>query len=425
MRVRLGVLLAAALVIGLLAAPPASALTAEWHPIRFPVEGKATYEDDFGDPRPGGRTHMGNDIFGVKLQRLVSAVSGVVTDLVHSNAGLSGNKITITGVDGWQYRYIHLNNDTPGTDDGANPFAWSFAAGMAEGRAVVAGQHLGFLGDSGNAEWEAPQLHFEIVRPAGSVIDPYLSLNRAARRPADTAVAVAAHPDGGTYTLMADGTVVAAGGAPHHGSPSWPGWAVARDLAVMPDGDGYVVLDAYGGVHRYGSAVARLRDLVGAYWPGWDIARAVALSPTGGGFAVLDGWGGVHAKGDFPVPSARSPYWRGWDIARDLAVMPDGAGYVVLDGYGGVHRAGSAVTALQGLVSAYWPGWDIARAVDLSAQGGGFAVLDAWGGVHTKGDAPSPETSVWEPTARFVDMDLGAGTYQLVRNDLLVAALPT
>ena len=29
--------------------------------------------------------------------------------------------LILTGTDGWKYWYIHINNDTPGTDDGANP----------------------------------------------------------------------------------------------------------------------------------------------------------------------------------------------------------------------------------------------------------------------------------------------------------------
>ena len=29
--------------------------------------------------------------------------------------------LELTGTDGWNYWYIHINNDTPGTDDGKNP----------------------------------------------------------------------------------------------------------------------------------------------------------------------------------------------------------------------------------------------------------------------------------------------------------------
>ena len=57
-----------------------------------------------------------------------------------------------------------------------------------------------------------------------------------------------------TGPVVENGTVVGYDGAPSFGSPSWSGYDIARDLAVMPDGNGYVVLDAFGGVHGFGSA---------------------------------------------------------------------------------------------------------------------------------------------------------------------------
>ena len=38
------------------------------------------------------------------------------------------------GNDGWVYNYGHINNDTPGTDDGANPAQWRFAPGIVRGQ---------------------------------------------------------------------------------------------------------------------------------------------------------------------------------------------------------------------------------------------------------------------------------------------------
>ncbi len=92
----------------------------------------------------------------------------------------------------------------------------------------------------------------------------------------------------------ATGKVMAHGGAPDYGSPSFS-FDIARDIAVMPDGQGYAVLDGWGGVHLFGSAFYKLANLPIAYWPGWDIANSIAISPSGRGFAVLDGWGTVHA----------------------------------------------------------------------------------------------------------------------------------
>ena len=88
---------------------------------------------------------------------------------------------------------------------------------------------------------------------------------------------VAANPKGGFYVLARDGTVSAFGGAPYLGSPRLPG-GLARGITVTGDGQGYLVLDGFGGVHKYGSARAgALRRQWGPYWPGWDIARDIAL----------------------------------------------------------------------------------------------------------------------------------------------------
>ncbi|MEA2645082.1 MAG: hypothetical protein QOE92_165, partial [Chloroflexota bacterium] len=53
------------------------------------------------------------------------------------------------------------------------------------------------------------------------------------------------------------------------------------------------------------------------YWPGWDIARGIAVCPGGTAGYTLDGWGGVHAFGvAAPVADGGHAYWQGWDIAR-------------------------------------------------------------------------------------------------------------
>ena len=71
--------------------------------------------------------------------------------------------------DGWSSWYIHLNNDTAGTDDG---LGWGMVDGIVPGARVEAGQLIGWVGDSGNAEATDPHLHFELHRPNGNAIDP-------------------------------------------------------------------------------------------------------------------------------------------------------------------------------------------------------------------------------------------------------------
>jgi hypothetical protein len=121
---------------------------------------------------------------GAKLMPLVSAVDGRVSAIRTDSSGTAGNYVRVTDAQGWHYYYMHVNNDTPGTDDGRNPAAWRFASGIVLDATVYAGQLLGYLGDSGNAEGTSPHLHFEIRDPSGTPINAFESLQRADRSPA-------------------------------------------------------------------------------------------------------------------------------------------------------------------------------------------------------------------------------------------------
>lgn len=220
--------------------------------------------------------------------------------------------------------------------------------------------------------------------------------------------AAAANPvTGGYYVLEPTGTVRAYAGAPGFGSPRF-GWDIARALAVMPDGAGYVVLDGFGGVHRFGSARNLPTGSTG-YWRGWDIARSIAIAPDGRGYAVLDGFGGVRSVGS--VAGLRGlPYWRGWDIARSL-VLPASGGAYVLDGWGGVHAARGS-RSFADLKPPFWRGRDVARDIQVTPSGRGFVVLDSHGGVHTRGDAARVAMPPIAPSSRsFTGIARSRGAY--------------
>ena len=166
--------------------------------ITFPVVGRSHYSDTFGAPRSGGRSHAGADVMADKMQLLVATVNGTVSRVTIPEPSY-GYMLTITDDEGWSYNYIHINNDTPGTDDGQAPLDAVFAPGIEKGARVEPGQLVGYVGDSGNAEDVAPQLHFEIVDPAGVAVNPTPSLDAAARvdvpaPPASTAGADASAP---------------------------------------------------------------------------------------------------------------------------------------------------------------------------------------------------------------------------------------
>jgi hypothetical protein len=154
--------------------------TWEVRPITFPVIGTVTYYDDFGAPRDGGaRTHEGNDLMGKKMIPLVAAVDGTVRVAYPQED--YGYSITIRDKDNYSYHYLHVNNDTPGTDDGKGGGLNAYAVDVDDGAKVVAGQLIGWMGDSGNAETTTAHLHFEIRRPDRTPISPYGSLKAATK----------------------------------------------------------------------------------------------------------------------------------------------------------------------------------------------------------------------------------------------------
>jgi hypothetical protein len=166
--------LAAALVASLLFGVAAADAAGVFDPddIVFPVEGDVQFTDDYGDPRPGGRTHAGNDLIAVdgKGVPVVAVGAGTVSWIDSECCHLA-----IDHGGGWSSWYIHLDNDTPGTDDG---LGYGIADGIVEGATVEAGQLIGWVGDSGNAEASVPHLHFEL-RFDGVAVNPYPYLTAA------------------------------------------------------------------------------------------------------------------------------------------------------------------------------------------------------------------------------------------------------
>lgn len=140
------------------------------YPLVFPVQGDVYYFDSFWASRADG-IHHAQDLMADKMVPVVAVADGTVR-YVGSNCCT----LHIDHDDGWSSKYIHLNNDTPGTDDGQG---WGIAEGIAPGVRVSAGQLIGWVGDSGNAEWTAPHLHFELLDPEGIYVNAFESLRAA------------------------------------------------------------------------------------------------------------------------------------------------------------------------------------------------------------------------------------------------------
>ncbi len=160
--------------------------------IIFPVDGIATYSAGFGAPRPGGRSHEGVDIFADKLTPVLAAATGTVS-FVRNGIGTDCCVAKIRHDDGRSSLYLHLNNDTPGTDDG---LGYGLAEGIEVGVRVAGGTVIGYVGDSGNAEDTPSHLHFELHDEAGVEVDPYPYLQVAqGAEPALFASVLAAAPE--------------------------------------------------------------------------------------------------------------------------------------------------------------------------------------------------------------------------------------
>jgi murein DD-endopeptidase MepM/ murein hydrolase activator NlpD len=172
--------LAALLVAGFpVPARRASAETAPPFHLEFPQDSEVTvFSSTFGAARSGHR-HQGNDLMAPKLTPVYAAAAGTVTRIDTSGSG--GRYLEIDHGAGWSTRYMHLNNDDPGTDNGSADWALTLVAGLVVGSPVRAGQQIAYVGDSGNAEWTGSHTHFELAFE-GRAINPYEYLKVAYTR---------------------------------------------------------------------------------------------------------------------------------------------------------------------------------------------------------------------------------------------------
>jgi Peptidase family M23 len=138
----------------------------------FPVVGTVAYHDDFGEPRAGG-PHQGIDILAARRSPAVAAEAGTVKFWTTSVS--AGCMLYLHGDSGTTYLYIHLNNDLTARNDnrGSCVAGTAYAPGLKDGARVAAGQLVGFVGDSGDADGIHPHLHFELHPSGGKAVDPY------------------------------------------------------------------------------------------------------------------------------------------------------------------------------------------------------------------------------------------------------------
>lgn len=169
-------------------------------PFIFPVVGPYRYTNDFGDPRPQG-SHEGNDVLAPKRSPVVATEDGKIK--FWTTSARAGCMLYLYGASGTTYLYIHLNNDVTMANDnrGKCVAGGSYWPGLKDGAKVVAGQPIGYLGDSGDADG-TPHLHFEVHPNDGGPVNPFPYLNRATR-------ILFAASVGSAVTLSLKGTIIA------------------------------------------------------------------------------------------------------------------------------------------------------------------------------------------------------------------------
>jgi murein DD-endopeptidase MepM/ murein hydrolase activator NlpD len=125
-----------------------------------PIPTAHTYGQGFGAPRGAGRSHQGQDMFAPCGTPTVAVMNGRI--VFNSFQSAAGNYIVLRNKKIHRdYVYMHLQKP-----------------GLAKGTNVVAGQWIGTIGDTGDAQ--GCHLHFEIWKGkwyrGGYPINPYPSL---------------------------------------------------------------------------------------------------------------------------------------------------------------------------------------------------------------------------------------------------------
>ncbi len=139
--------------------PAATAAPVNRGPWVCPVQGGATFTNDWGFPRSGGRRHQGNDLFAPRGTPVVASVAGTYR---RSSSGLGGITYYLKGSDGNTYYGAHMAG-----------------YGSVGPGPVAQGAVLGFVGNSGNARGTSPHLHFEIQPGGGGAVNPFPTVSRA------------------------------------------------------------------------------------------------------------------------------------------------------------------------------------------------------------------------------------------------------
>jgi peptidoglycan LD-endopeptidase LytH len=132
--------------------------------LAMPVVGIEPWDltNSWGAARDGGRRkHRGIDIFAPKGTAVVAVTDGIISFIGEQPKG--GQCIWLTTESGASFYYAHLDR---------------WAPGLYEGMEVRSGDLLGYVGNTGNAKYTPPHLHFGI-NENDEMVNPYPVLTKA------------------------------------------------------------------------------------------------------------------------------------------------------------------------------------------------------------------------------------------------------
>jgi murein DD-endopeptidase MepM/ murein hydrolase activator NlpD len=131
------------------------------------------FSDSWGDPRPGGRVHVGTDLIAPINTPVVAVASGEVVRVDRVNSHIPGTDIDPGGL---SVTYI-----TSWGDVFYNGHFASIPPGISPGTKLLAGSIIGYVGETGNAISSVPHLHIQWHPQAGIPQNPYVWLDRICR----------------------------------------------------------------------------------------------------------------------------------------------------------------------------------------------------------------------------------------------------
>jgi murein DD-endopeptidase MepM/ murein hydrolase activator NlpD len=136
--------------------PPPTTTQPPGSSVVCPVNGAVAFTDTWGASRSGGRSHKGVDMIASRGTPAVAIEAGTVKRM--RNGGLGGITVTLMGASGAEYYYAHLDG---------------WASGLSVGQSLAVGEVLGYVGNTGNAQYTISHLPFEHHPGGGSAVNPY------------------------------------------------------------------------------------------------------------------------------------------------------------------------------------------------------------------------------------------------------------